>query len=479
VVPAATLALLAGCSAATQHAYVAPTNQTVVSTTEERQGDPPVHLLLVENRSTVPVTVFSYTLSGCENVKQQCGTRPASIKVGPGRREVVARVEPDNQGRGFGYHFGFSWRADSSSVSAIAALASAGDERAQAELAAIRSADSLARTERGARYRELTRGDFGALAGRAALLRAEPESLVLVPGERASLERIELLVADKQGVAFGRTRWVRWQVPGSNAAHFIPPHTIVARAPGRVVVRFRLAEEAEAILQRPLPEVEYPVVVAYPHDPNAPTFAGRAVDGDTKTPLACARVALEDSAQNVVARDRTVRDGSFILSAPRPGTYRVRVEASGWAPVYGPAESAGPNEMKQHEYVVRFVEQMLTDRRAAAFDDFEHAYPAAVSTAPIGGSKTSVAPAVTLGGSESMPILGIIGAAPAGTTWMTFVVDSTGRVDPAAVLLPAGTSRTAAASVRSVLPRVRFSPAREAGKPTCELLRMQVNFSPR
>jgi hypothetical protein len=30
-----------------------------------------------------------------------------------------------------------------------------------------------------------------------------------------------------------------------------------------------------------------------------------------------------------------------------------------------------------------------------------------------------------------------------------------------------------------VLPRVRFSPAREKGTPVCEMLRMQVNFSPR
>jgi hypothetical protein len=38
-----------------------------------------------------------------------------------------------------------------------------------------------------------------------------------------------------------------------------------------------------------------PVVVAYRVDPNAPLFAGGVVDAETRVPLGCARVALEDS----------------------------------------------------------------------------------------------------------------------------------------------------------------------------------------
>jgi hypothetical protein len=278
---------------------------------------------------------------------------------------------------------------------------------------------------------------------------------------------------------------VRWQVPWSSAVQFAPPGNITARAPGRLVVRYRLAEEAEALLQRPIPEIDYAVVVAYPPDPHAPNFAGVAVDADSKTPLACARVALEDSAQNVVASARTAKDGTFTLKAPRPGTYRVRVDAHNWMPVYGPPELARADDSKHGEYPVRFVDQLLGPRRQLGFDEFEHAYPAAVSTAPIprsaraGRGETPVVQAVTIGGSESMPILGIVGSVAAGTTWMQFAVDSTGRVDPESVLLPPGTSRAAAASVRAMLPRVRFSPAREGGRPTCELLRLQVNFSPR
>src|SRR5256885_2346192 len=64
-VPRALLAavLLTACAPTTQHTYVAPTFQSIVSSTEERQGNPPAHLLFVENRSTVPVVVFSTSLT--------------------------------------------------------------------------------------------------------------------------------------------------------------------------------------------------------------------------------------------------------------------------------------------------------------------------------------------------------------------------------------------------------------------------------
>jgi hypothetical protein len=187
--------------------------------------------------------------------------------------------------------------------------------------------------------------------------------------------------------------------------------------------------------------------------------------------------------QNVVASDRTSRAGRFILNAPRPGTYRVRVETFGWAPVYGPAELATSGEQKQEQLVVRFSDQLLMSRRGMDQEDFRHASPAAVSTPAFGrAARATAAPivsAVTLGGSESIPVLGIVGGAPTGSSFVQFVVDSTGHVDTTSVQLPPETVKAAVASVRSVLPRVRFSPARIAGTPVCELLRMQVSFTKR
>jgi len=115
-------------------------------------------------------------------------------------------------------------------------------------------------------------------------------------------------------------------------------------------------------------------------------------------------------------------------------------------------------------------------------DEIEHARPVSMRMEAPTGAKKGAAPivsSVTLGGSEAMPILGIVGRAPVGTMWMQFVVDSVGQVDAKSITLPSGTDQRAISSVSAVLPRVRFAPARESGKPVCELLRMQVNFSSR
>ena len=46
-------------------------------------------------------------------------------------------------------------------------------------------------------------------------------------------------------------------------------------------------------------------------------------------------------------------------------------------------------------------------------------------------------------------------------------------------IVGAGTAGLAAAAVRWAVPRIVFEPAREHGRPTCELLRLDVNFRPR
>ena len=482
-----TAVLVVGCAPAAQHAYVAPSYQTIVSTTEEHEADPPSHIIYVENHSTVPVRIFAYSLTDCENINVSCGVHQTNLQVRAGQREIAVRIAPKNRSLGWHYRFGFSWHEDSSATSALNALAQAGDSSARVRLAAMQHADSLRHAETGPHYNELSKSDFGVLGPRIVAMRAYPESLVIVPGERTSIERIRLLLLDNQGTVLGQTRWVSWRL-GSGAVQFEPPTTLVARRPGRTTITFRLAPEAQKSVTTPINEVEYSVIATYPADPHAPVFTGRALDADAKTPLACAAVALEDSAQNVVARERTGTMGTFVLTAPRPGTYRVRVEAPGWAPVYGPSELAKADEEKQHEYVVRFTEQMLTFRDMRAVDENVHARPTSLVTQPLDatprsrrqkGAEQSLVSTVTLGGSEALPILGIVGRAPAGTSWMQFVVDSTGRVDPASIRMPSDTSSRRLTSVTSMLPRVHFAPARDAGKPVCELLRMQVNFTAR
>ena len=432
--------------------------------------------------------MFSTSLTNCENVKQSCGQHSMNLRVGPGERQMAVRVEPSDPERAFGYNFGFSWHADSAGINALNALAANGDMQARARLAAIQRSDSMQRDPRGPHFNELSRSDFAALSGRARSIRVSPDSLLLTPGNRADLQQVHLLLLDSMGVVLGQTQWLRYQVPAGDAVGFLAPSTLVGRAPGRAIVRFRLADEAQQLLaQLPADDVDYPVIVAFPVDPHAPVFEGITVDADSRKPLGCARVALEDSVQNIVATGRTDASGQFVLHAPRPGMYAVRIETLGWAPVSGPLESAQADESKQHLYPVRFTDQMLMSP-VFGTEDVQPAYPIGVMAdtprATAGPAKSNSATKAVvrnaqLRGSASMPILNIVGNAQPGTRWLQFTVDSTGHVDSGSIVSPKGMDDIAASSVNLVLPHVRFSPARDGRRPTCELKRMQVNFSPR
>lgn len=482
------LILAVACTPATQHAYVAPTHATVISTTEESQGPPAAHLIYVENRSTVPVTVFSVSLTGCENVRQQCSPRPVKIRVRPGSRELAMRVEAANKDQGFGYQFGFSWNADSANVTALNALATNGDASARVRLTAMERADSAEKANGG--IHELSREDFTTLAGRIASLRAGSDSLLLEPGERFEMDHMRLFLVDNQGAVVGRTQWARWQVNGGSAVSFIPPSTILARRPGRAVVHFRLADDAVSLIGHPVSDVlDVPIVVGYPFDAHAPMFEGVVTDAERNTPLACTRVTLADSAQNVVAHGLTDATGAFSLRAPRPGSYQVAIELTGWSPERSPLEAAAADADVQHRYPVRFTEKLLSPSYTDP-DEFQSTYPVAVAASaytkpqPAGAKKKKVGSGtiirnVSLRGSSTLPILNVVGNAQPGTTWVQFVVDSTGQVRPGSITLPTTADAASVESVDLVLPHVRFSPARAMQHPTCEMVRMQVNFSPR
>jgi hypothetical protein len=237
------------------------------------------------------------------------------------------------------------------------------------------------------------------------------------------------------------------------------------------------------LIGQSVPPVEMPVIVAYPVDPNAPVFAGRVLDSEARTPLACVRVGIEDSAQNVMSRVRTDMAGAFSLKTPRPGTYKLRVEASGWYPWYSAPTVAASTEEKRDEHLVKFTEQLLSTRSPVGVADYEPARPTAVrfeaGTARPANRNTPVIHGVDLTGSAVLPILNIATPLPTQSLWAQFTVDTAGRVDTTSILLPTGTAANVRAAVRYVMPRVRFSPARDDGKAVCELARLQVNISPR
>ena len=113
VIGAALLAFGGACAPAAQRerVYVAPTNETVIATLEQSgTSEVPVHVVYVANNSTVPIVVFGVVLRDCENVRQRCESHRTNVRVGPGQRQSVFRVEPRDARQAFGFRYSFSWR---------------------------------------------------------------------------------------------------------------------------------------------------------------------------------------------------------------------------------------------------------------------------------------------------------------------------------------------------------------------------------
>src|SRR5687768_3653990 len=68
----------------------------------------------------------------------------------------------------------------------------------------------------------------------------------------------------------------------------------------------------------------------------AQTVRGTVVDSATAQPLASVSVELADSTSQVVARASTDEAGSYMLQAPAPGAYRLRVQRIGYQPFESP-----------------------------------------------------------------------------------------------------------------------------------------------
>ena len=254
--------LAVGCaSAPSQRAYVAPTQETVFTSVEEMTSSPG-QIINVENRSSVPVTVYSVTLRDCENVKTTCGTpRSLNLRLRPSSRAQLARVEPANPQRSFNFRYSFGWRADSSTTAALGALASVGDSTAQQRLDAIAREESRRRGAVGAIDLDLTATEVAGLGDRAGRLRVIPDSLVMSVGGRMSLDTVHVLLIGTQGETLGRIRALQWRLSGSPAITIVRPDTVVGVAPGRASLQLKLPDDvlpAKPALHAPL---EVPIIV--------------------------------------------------------------------------------------------------------------------------------------------------------------------------------------------------------------------------
>lgn len=225
--------------------YVAATDATVTSYTEDSQGGRPGHVIWVTNASTVPIVVFGVTLSDCENIKGYCGNSKVKIRIGPGSRSIVKRVDADDIDKGFRYRSGFSWRPDSSDIAALKTLASAGDDNAQRQLEQRAEASAARGATVGNPNYQLDQDAIVAIGDRIHALRVEPDSIVL-PAERFFVVGdVRVFALDAEGQVLGRVRAFNWRVP--RTAVQIVADTVVGQAPGRVKLEFLLVAPAPPV----------------------------------------------------------------------------------------------------------------------------------------------------------------------------------------------------------------------------------------
>jgi hypothetical protein len=100
------------CAPKAARTYVAPTANSIDATTEMSYNGEG-HVIVVTNRSTVPIVVTGVSLVSCENIKNRCdeATR-MKVRVPPGQRKTVLNVRPENPAQGHGFRFTFAWTAE-------------------------------------------------------------------------------------------------------------------------------------------------------------------------------------------------------------------------------------------------------------------------------------------------------------------------------------------------------------------------------
>jgi hypothetical protein len=225
--------------------YVAATDATVVTTIQEGYGSSPSAVIYVKNLSTVNVTVYSFALRDCENVKQQCTPTQVNIRVPAGSRAILTHVQPRNPELGYTYRFSFGWRADSSDVEALRVLAQAGSPVATEQLRTRDIALSERRAAVGGADIMLDDSALAALGTHVVRLLVVPDSVVLRPGQMFLLRQVHILAVDDKGAVLGRVLGLRMGIsPGVIAFR---ADTVEAQHVGRSAIEFRLRSPESAL----------------------------------------------------------------------------------------------------------------------------------------------------------------------------------------------------------------------------------------
>lgn len=223
--------------------FLAPTDQTVTTHVEDGfGGGPPYQVIWIQNASTVPIQVYSVTLRKCENIRQSCSSSPLKLRVRPGGREVLRRVEPRDPEAGFSFRYTFGWHADSSDVAALQAMAENGVQLAQQQLAAHSAAVAEQQSTVGAHDIRLGSDDINALGTQIARLRVEPDSVVMHVGQLFPMKQVHVLAIGTHGELLGRVMAYGGRVMQGIVS--MKADTVIAEHVGHTTAEFRLAPPA-------------------------------------------------------------------------------------------------------------------------------------------------------------------------------------------------------------------------------------------
>lgn len=257
-------AWFAALPAAAQQAkeYIAPTDATIVTSSQEGYGSTPSTVIYVSNNSTVAVRIFSFALRQCENVRQQCAPTRVDIRVAPGKREILTHIQPRNAEAGYRYLVTLGYQPDTlaTQVRALLRPSTAGSNALSVTPAGVAvTPAAIAPTSAipnpvpaesyGPDFEFWTDSAVAAVGPRIASLRVVPDSLVLRLGQMFVIGQVKIFAVDAGGAVLGRVRSLRvGVVPGVVTVH---ADSVVAVRRGRTDINFELKPPSPA-LSKPL-----------------------------------------------------------------------------------------------------------------------------------------------------------------------------------------------------------------------------------
>ena len=186
-------------------------------------------------------------------------------------------------------------------------------------------------------------------------------------------------------------------------------------------------------------------------------------------------MVLLDSADKAIAHTVTDSGGRFYLAAPGAGAYRVQFRMHQWEPLTGPLDTMADVEFKQRVYPLAFENIVGFDSSYGGPDVMSEADRRRRNTLVYERLRASDAESgwsdpkpIPKGGAVEYP------SEPrrrgtAGSVLARFIVDSTGSTRPSSWEVIAASSDEFAFAMKRGLRGWRWEPARNSGRPVCQL----------